>query len=80
MLLNARTRLDSVVGVYLCSGIILVFISEWMVAFRVVVHSPLGFVLGSTFGSDFDYESDFDSEAYFAIAPPETPISLRSSL
>ena len=30
--------------------------------------------------SKFDYESDSDSEAYFAIAPPETPTSLRSSL
>ena len=34
----------------------------------------------SKFDSKFDSETDFDSDAYFAIAPPETPISLRSSL
>ena len=44
--------------------------------FRQLVHSTMG----STFGLNFDSESDFDSYAYFAIAPPETPISLRSSL
>ena len=30
--------------------------------------------------SKFEYESDSDSEGYFAIAPPETPTRLRSSL
>ena len=30
--------------------------------------------------SKFDSESDSDSDAFFAIAPPEIPISLRFSL
>ena len=47
-----------------------------MVLLRLVVRSTLG----STFGPNFDSDSDFDSDAYFAIAPPETPISLRSIL
>ena len=32
------------------------------------------------FDPKFDSESDSDSDAYLAIAPPETPISLRSNL
>ena len=34
----------------------------------------------SNFDYKFDPESDSDSDAYFVIAPSETPISLRSSL
>ena len=40
--------------------------------FRLVAHSKIV--------SNFDSESDFDSDAYFEITLPETPISLRSSL
>ena len=42
------------------------------------------FLAHSTFdskiASSFDSKSEFDSDAYFAVAPPETPISLRFSL
>ena len=40
--------------------------------FRLVAHSKIV--------SNFDSKSDFDSNAYFPIAPPDTPISLWSSL
>ena len=49
-----------------------VFIPERTVLFRLVAHSKIV--------SNFDSESDFDSDAYLAVAPPETPISLRFSL
>ena len=52
--------------------------------FHPVVQSPLGSIvgsiLGSIFGSDLDFESDFDSDAYVAIVPPATLISLRFGL
>ena len=47
------------------------FHSRTMV-FRLVAHYKIVY--------NVDSESDFDSDAYIAIAPPETPISLRSSL
>ena len=55
-----------------CGEIIFVFVPEGTVLFRLVTHSKTV--------SNFDSEADFDSDAYFAIAPPETPISLKSSL
>ena len=40
-----------------------------------------GLLVHSTFDtkivSNFDSESDVDSDAYFAVAAPETPISLK---
>ena len=47
-----------------------------MVLFPLLANSTLGSKTVSNFDSDLT--SDFD--AYSAIAPPETPISVRSSL
>ena len=67
-----------------CSEVIFVSILERMLLFRLVAHyafdSTLGFTVDSTFGTSFDQQFDSDSDAYFGITPPETPISLRSSL
>ena len=51
-----------------------------MVLFLIVVHSPVGSILGFAFGSNLDLESDFVSDAYFAIVPPAILISLIPSL
>ena len=50
---------------------IFVVIPGRTVLFRLLAH---------TFDSNFDNESDSDSDAYITITPPETPISLISSL
>ena len=72
--MGVTTRIFQVV--YICRlftcEIFFVFIPERTVFFRLVTHSK--------FVSNFDSDYDFDSDAYFAVVPPETPISLRPSL
>ena len=51
-----------------------VFLPERTVLFRLASRSLQKVV------SNFYLEPNFDSDAFFAIAPPETLISLRSSL
>ena len=77
--ISGSRELSAVVGVAedekwftSCGEFIFIFVPERTVLFRLVTHSKVV--------SNFDSESDYDSDAYFAIAPPEMPISLRSSL
>ena len=56
-------------NILLCSEIICIFVAERTVLLRLVVYSKRCLHIGLHI-----------SDGYFAIAPPETPISLRSSL